>query len=464
MQTRLVGVIFLVLGLGSYGRGQESVPPLGYPEFTDTTLSNGLRILVAEHHEQPAVFCQILVKAGARDEPLGKEGLASVTASQLDQGTDSFNSEEFAEAVDGIGGRLWTWADDEYTIVGCRMLAADIETGLGLLAGAVLKPVFPAKSLARQRKQEAADIAQERAEPMSLARRHAAYLLFGPGNRLGREVSEKSIGRIAVADVRGFHAGYYVPGNSILIAVGDFAREEMLALLCERFGGWTSRDSKPRPEFTPPKLRDIRCRLVNKPGLDQGYIAIAEWGIGRRDPDNDAHRIMDYVFGGGWASRLMTVVRVEQGKTYGVGSERSCHPDFGTYGVGTFTRTEEVASTCRLLVSEMRRLADSGVTDTELAGAKSYLVANLPLQMETPGQIAQRVAEGLYYGFTLDELRHETARLAAVKLEDVNRVAKQYLDPDAFVLVVVGDAGKLRVPLREIGRFDEVNWQAPLVR
>lgn len=456
-------VLVILLCRPGFSRGEAAL--LKYPEFIDTALGNGLRVLIAEHHEQPAVFYRMLVKIGVRDEPTGKEGLAVLTASLLNQGTASRTAEEIAETIDGIGGRIWASSGGEYTTIGCDVLSEDLATGLDLFSSIILEPTFDRKDLQRVRKQLITEIKQNRVQPFTIASNHARYLLIGSGHRLGRVKTETSVKRIKAKDVKTFYQEHFLPNNSILLVIGDFSREEMLKHLSERFGGWSSGELKIREVVSCRLLDGIDFRFVNKPDLTQGNIAIRQWGIPSDSPDEPAYRIMNYILGGGgFSSRLLAVVRAEEGKTYGISSFPEQHPDFGILGIQTFTRNEEVVRTYESILSELKKFIDDGITEEELQKAKSYYLGAIPLGLESPQSIAGRILDGLYNGFTVEEMRRETVKLSNVTQEDVDRVAKKYLSSEAFVLVIVGNGKEIRKQLREIGKFKEVNYRARIVK
>jgi zinc protease len=485
-----------------FSTGQpDMVPLLRLPEFTDTTLANGLRVLVAEDHQQPAVFLRLLVKAGERIEPRGKEGLAGLTAALLDQGTGTRTAEEIAEAVDSIGAKLQANALAEYTSVGCDVLSKDIRTGIDLFADVVQTPVFPGRELARLKQQQTAELRQVRSDPTTIARNHALNLLFGSEDRLGRVRTERSVRSIRTEDVRAFHQQHFRPDNALLMAIGDFQAGEMLGQLTERFGRWEApcrqaggirsngcgqvpenskgqprisgssvRNSGTVPDFAERNQRDNpqfrpRFRFVNKPDLTQGTIAIIGPGIEERNPDRLAFQLMDYILvGGSFSSRLYSVIRAQEGRTYHVGGLRSHLSDCGIWGLWTFTRTEEIVSTVERLQAELAKFIQDGVSDEELAKARSFYLGALPLSLESPHAVAVRVLDDLFYGTPLEEQREELQRLAAATRADVNRVAQRWLKPDQFQLVIVGNLAGVKSELERLGRYELRDWRAPVVR
>ncbi|HIJ65654.1 MAG TPA: insulinase family protein [Candidatus Hydrogenedentes bacterium] len=451
-----------VLATFSAAGGPGLVP---YPEFVDVTLDNGLRVLVAEHQEQPAVFYRMLVPVGVRDEPCGKEGLASLAAALLTQGTVSRSDAEIAEAIDGVGGRLRATAGIEYTTVGSEVLAEDLELGLELFSESILSPTFPAKAFKRARKEFKAAVEQRHTDPSALAITHACSMLIDREHRLSRPVTKKSLRHVQVAAVRAFHRRHYVPNGSMLVALGDFGAQEMLERITETFGGWEPGAMPARAPVSLARPAGVAFRFVHKPGLTQGTIALCQPGLSSSDPDVPAWRLLNRILGGGgFSSRLMTAIRTEAGRTYSISSHGIQYPDYGYSLIRTSTQNREVVATYEAVLAEIDKLLDEGVTEEELEKAKSYYAGSIPLGLEWPGHIATSVLEGLYEGRTLGDMRNEIVELDAVTLEDVNRVARKYLNTEAFILVIVGDGRRLRKPLRAIAPFEEVHYGNASIR
>jgi zinc protease len=465
IKNLFIAGFFFFISFSGWSYAQEELPLINYPEFTDITLENGLRVLVSEHHEQLAVFFRMLVKIGSRDEKIGKEGLIELMAGLLNKGTIARTSEEISEIIDGIGGRLWVSPNTEYTVISSDVLSEDLETGLDLFADVILNPVFPKKESKRVKKEIIAGIKSSYSDPFTIASRHAAFLMFGPDNRLGREITEKGIKKLKIEDVRIFYEKYTLPNNSILLVIGDFSTSEILQKIKEKFLNWERGKPNNRKQITSKEISGIKFRFVHKPDLTQSIITINEWGIKSKSEDEPAYRIMNYILGGGsFSSRLMTVVRSEGGKTYGINSRYETHPDYGTFRIRTFTRNQEVAKTYNTVLNELDKFINEGITEKELDKAKSFYLGNIPLQLESPGSIANRVLNGLYNGFALEDLRRELIELNKVTLEDVNKAAKKYLDSRNFVLVIVGDGKEIRSYLSDIGEFEEVKYRDQIVR
>jgi zinc protease len=185
-----------------------------------------------------------------------------------------------------------------------------------------------------------------------------------------------------------------------------------------------------------------------------------QWGIPRTHDDRYAVKLANYIFGGGaFSSRLMEVVRGEGGKTYGVRSWASSRMDYGAFGISTSTRNPEVYNTYTLIMSELNRLREEGVTAEELRKAKSFYTGSQPLSLESPGAIAGSVLSALYYGFTIEDLETSLVKLNAVTLDEVNAAIKNHYDEENRVLIIVGKGEEIKDLIRPIGSFDEAFYK-----
>jgi len=422
------------------------------PAFTEARLSNGLRVYMASRREQPAVSLRLLVPAGSRDEPVGREGLALLCAALLRQGTREYSATGFTDALDRAGARMTSVVDAEYTVVGLDTLSQGLPAALHLFAQAVAEPSFAASELRMVREQQYANLRQRGVDPLAVAGDALWERLFGADHRLGRHTSAWGLFRTGVDDVRAFHALRYEPAGSVLVAVGDVDPPGLLARLEAELGCWHGRPAPPREPVEQAPLERLPYRFEAMRGLQQGAVVLGTWGLPARHPDDAALRILNYVLGGGGlSSRLMTLVRSDEGRTYGISSQVVTRSDHGCLVIATTTRNEEVAATVQSILKVLDALRTGGVTPRELEDAKSYFSGNLALRLETPGDTAGYVLSRLQQGYTLAEVAGEAARLQAVTAEDVQRVAQELLDPGRFAMVVVGDRAALRPQLKRLG-------------
>lgn len=430
-------------------------PIIDYPEFETYTLSNGLKVMIAEHHENPAVFMNMMIEVGSMDVPIGKEGLAGIVSELVPKGTKDNSADEISELIDATGGGLNAGTGLEYSNVSGRFLAEDLEFGLNMMAELLQHAAFPEKEFKLTMKQNKEGIKTWYSNPSSVASAHADYLLLSE-TPMGRMTTEESLKSISLDDVRNFYKKVR-PDISTLVVIGDFETADARNLVEAALGSWTVEgEDIARPEFDYKEVNGLRFRFVENPELEQATIYMTQWGIPRKHEDRYAIRLANYILGGGaFSSRLMEVVRGEGGKTYGVRSWSSSRKNYGAFGISTSTRNPEVYNTYSLIMSELKRLRDDGVTEDELRKAKSFYTGSQPLSLESPGAIASSVLSALYYGFTIEDLETSLVKLNAVTLEEVNTAIRDHYDEENMVLVIVGKGEEIRDLIEPIGIFDE---------
>jgi zinc protease len=266
---------------------------------------------------------------------------------------------------------------------------------------------------------------------------------------------------LRTSQVKAFYQKHIHPNNAVLLVMGDFKVEDMMTQIQERFGSWERGDLDPDPSTPVTFTAKGKIRVVHKPDATQAFIHLNHWARPCDHPDFYAYRLMNYILGGGgFTSRLMQSVRSQEGKTYGIRSTYTANTDYGTLTIQTATRNQEFLSTYQLIRSVLSDLVEQGITPAELHKAQAYYAGAIPLQLETPDTIAQKVLTGALNGFTLEDLSQEVNRLKRVQVSDVNRVIKQYLNPDTFNVVIVGNAKALTEQLKQIGPYERVHYRS----
>ncbi len=409
-------------------------------------MPNGLTVLVVEQHALPIIQLQTLVKAGSAQDPPNKAGLANLVASLLDEGTTTRTSKKLAEQIEFVGGSLAAKAEEDFTSATARVLKKDADLGFELLADILQHPAFPERELERVRNQLLGEIVAEKDDPGQVAAKAFNQLVFDrhpyswPANG-----TEETLPRISRSDVRGFYAREYLPNQTILSIVGDLTAEEARALVTRHFGGWRKGPTPARTAATPKVIEKPIERRIEK-DLTQTTIMLGHLGISRTNPDFYAVTVMNYILGaGGFSSRLMDSIRDNQGLAYGVGSHFDANVMPGAFAVSLQTRNESAHQAISGVLAELKGMRDAPVTDQELAEAKAYLIGSFPLRLDTTAKLAGVLCLVELYGLGLDYFTQYLRLIQQVSKEDVLRVAQQYLHPDRYALVLVGNLAKANV-------------------
>lgn len=458
-------LLLLLLFVAGPARAASVGQLINYPVIKDVTLENGLRVMLIEHHEQPTVSYRILVRAGRIDNPLTKEGLADVTTRLLREGTRSMTSDDIADKIAEIGGDFTISSRANYTIFGMDVLSQYSDLAFAIFTDIILNPSFSSKGLQRVKKELIAHVKLELTNNYKIAFRHGGFLLFGSQHPLGHTKTEKSLNRIRTADVKDFYQKNFRPNNSILLVVGDFSADKMLAEITERLSSWPSAEIVGQIQIQPDFTKKGRIRVVNKPDMTQAVIHLNQWAPLSSSPDYYEYLLMnDIMGGGGFTSRLMQALRTKGGKTYGIGSYCSINLNYGVLGITTSTRNQEIFNTYQLIQSELKKLIDEGVTEEETIKTKAYMTGTIPLQLEAPGSMAEKILKAIMNGFTVDDLSKEIIYYNRVTAGDINRVIKKYLHPESFNVVIVGDIKKIKGQLEKIGPYEQVYYKHPLTK
>ncbi|MER3423594.1 MAG: hypothetical protein C4293_10515 [Nitrospiraceae bacterium] len=409
-------------------------------------MPNGLTVLVLGQHALPIVQIHALVKAGSAQDPEDKAGLAHLVASLLDEGTTSRSAKQIAEQVEFVGGTLTTRATEDFTTASIRILKKDVELGFELLGDILLHPTFPEQELERIRSQILGEIMSEKDDPGQVANKAFEQIVFaGHPYRWPVNGTEETLPKIKRSDIQQFFSREYVPNQTILVVIGDVTTEQARTLVMKHFGSWKRGDTGGRSNRTPHPIEKPVVKLIEK-DLTQATILLGHVGISRTNPDYYAVTVMNYILGaGGFSSRLMDSIRDNQGLAYHVGSHFQANLMPGAFLVNLQTRNEAANQAIAAVLTELNRIREAPVTDQELTDAKAYLIGSFPLRLDTISKLAEVLALVELYGLGLDYFSRYPKLIEQVTKEDVLRVAKQYLHPNRYALVVVANQTKAKV-------------------
>ena len=456
-------VLAIVVGLASAGGAQVASwptenPPrplpskaVTFPPYELRTLPNGMQVIVVMHHEQPEVTMRLLVRAGGAYDPQGKGGTAALVASLLNQGTTTRAAREIADAIDSIGGALDTAAGSDVTSATVLVMKDSFDVGMNLLADVIRRPAFAPEEIERQRKQTIQNLGVSLEDPDFIGRAVLNRLIYGfhPYGFPDAGLPE-TIAKITREDLREFHRRYFAPNNSILAIVGDVTADEAMAAATRVFADWERQAVQP-PTLTEPPRPTRRIVVIDKPDSVQTAVRIGQIGVPRKTPDYMSMDQAIRILGGEGSNRLFRVLRSERGLTYSASADLNPMLLAGDITAETDTRTEATGEAVRVIVDEFTRLQRERIGDGELAGAQAYMTGSFPLTIETPGAIARQVVNVVFYDLSLDELRTYRQRANAVTPDDVQRVARTYMQPERLSIVMVGDAARFKDHLGKEG-------------
>src|SRR5262245_34476568 len=239
--------------------------PVSFPPYELRALPNGMQVIVVMHHEQPEVTMRLLVRAGAAYDPPGKSGTAGLTASLLNQGTNTRSAREIADAIDFIGGALDTGAGSDVTSASVLVMKDSFDVGMDLLADVVRRPSFAPEEIERQRKPAIQNLGGSLQDPGFIAGAVLNRLIYGfhPYGFPDTGMPD-TLAKITRDDLREFHRRYFAPNNSILAIVGDVTADEAMAAATRVFADW-QRQAVQLPPLPEPPRPTRRIVVIDKP-------------------------------------------------------------------------------------------------------------------------------------------------------------------------------------------------------
>ena len=405
-----------------------------------------MTVVVLEQHFLPIVEVHALIKAGSAQDPPEKAGLANLTASLLDEGTTTRSSKQLAEQIDFVGGSLEVKTGEDFTTASARVLKKDVDLGFTLLADLLLHPAFPKQEFERVRSQILGEIVSDNDDPGQVAMKAFNQLVFSHHPyRWPVNGTDDTVSKITQPDVQNFYAKEYLPNQTILTIVGAISMEQATALVQTHFGSWKKGTPPVRSMKKPAMIEKKTVQLIDK-DLTQSTIMLGHGGISRTNPDFYAVTVMNHILGaGGFSSRLMESIRDKQGLAYGITSHYEARAMPGSFWINLQTKTETTNQAIAGVLAEMKGLRESPVTDQELAEAKSFLMGSFPLRLDSTAKLAGVLAQVEFFGMGFEYFSQYPKWIERVTKEDVQRVAKQYLNPQHYALVVVGTLAKAKV-------------------
>jgi zinc protease len=427
-------------------------PALNLPAIQTATLANGLELAVVEMHKVPVVDVLVMVDAGAARDPTEVPGLATFTATMLQQGAGARSALDVADEAAFLGAQLNTGASFDGASASIHAPKRRLEAALDLLADVVLRPSFADSEVARQRELRAAQLVQQRDEPVAVANVVFPAIVYGREHPYGHPLNgtDSATARLTRERVTEFYGTYYRPNGTRILIVGDVTPAEARRLVSTRFGGWERGDLPAFPSAPAPATTARTVYLIDKPGAAQSVIRIGHVGPARTTPDWFALEVLNTIVGGAFTSRLNQNLRETHGYTYGAFSQFAPRRLTGAFVALASVVTAKTDSSLIEFLKELRRIRDEAVPAPELAKATAYLTLGLPGDFETTGGAAARFRELLAFHLPLDYYDHYIDRINAVTAADVQRVARQYIDPDHFDIVVVGDKSQIEAGIKAL--------------
>jgi len=406
-------------------------------DIEEVTSPGGIGAWLVEDSSIPFVALEFWFVGGSSLDPAEQRGATYLMTGLLEEGAADMDAQGFAEQVEALATNFSFSSYRDAVVVGARMLTQNRDEAADLLRAALVEPTFDEAAIERVRGQVLATIEGNARDPEDIASSTFNALAYGD-HPYGspQEGTEETVSALTRDDLLAAHRAALTRDRVVVGAAGDISPEE-LGLLIDRILGDLPEDAPERPEQVTQAL-DGGVTVVDFPS-PQSVAFFGHAGIERDDPDFFAAFVLNQVLGGsGFRSRLMEEVRVDRGLTYGIGTYLSL-ADLSPGMFGQFSSSNELmAEAIEVVRAQWADVAENGITEDELEAAQRYMTGEYPLRFDGNGTIAGILAAMQSDAMPADYIVNRNAYVEAVTVEDVQRVARRLLQPEALHFVVVG--------------------------
>ncbi len=433
----------------------DTPPEAVFPAMQRATLSNGLKVILAERHAAPVVELTLMVDAGYAADQGAIPGTASLAMNMLDEGTTSRSALEISEEMAMLGANMGSFSNLDVSVVTLSALKENLAASLDLYADVILNPSFPQNELDRLKKQQLAAIQREKVTPVQMALRVFPKLLYGEGHAYslpftgsGTEASVSSLTRENLSD---FHQTWFKPNNATLIVVGDVTMGELEPLLEQRFADWNE-GSVPTKNIAEVAHKPApTVYLMDRPGSQQSIIFAGHVAPPINNPNEIAIETMNTILGGSFTSRINMNLREDKGWSYGAATilvgARGQRPFIVYAPVQTDKTSESIVEAAK----ELRGiLGERPITSDEIEKAQKNQTLTLAGRWETNNAVEGSIGQIVQYGLPDDYFDTYTQRVRALNMDQVSEAAHEVVHPDNLVWIIVGDRSIIELKIRAL--------------
>ena len=422
-------------------------PEIKLGEVEEFTLDNGIKVFVVENDKLPRVAFSLVLERDPLVEG-DKAGLTGFVGEMLTAGTTSRTKEQLDEEVDFIGASLSASSTSLYG----SSLKKHQNKILELMADVLFNPVFPQSELDKLKKQALTGLAAAKDNPDAISSLLTNALVYGKDHPYGESQTEATTENITVEDVKNYYNTYFKPNIAYLAIVGDIDAREAEKVVKEYFGKWEQGDVPSNTYQAPEAPEQIRVAIVDRPASVQSVIKLGyPLEMNPAKEDFLSTRVLGYILGGGFNSRLNMKLREDKGYTYGARSSIGSDKLIANFNASTSVRTEVTDSALTEMIYEIRNIVEEGITEEELEEAKANLSGSFGRSLENPSTIANFAINIARYDLPEDYYSTYLQRLNALTVEDINAAAKKYIQPDNMYITIVGNGKEFQDKVAQFG-------------
>jgi zinc protease len=431
-------------------------PPVSFPSLQTTTLSNGLKVILAERPAIPIVNFSLQFDAGYAADQLGTPGTASLAMEMMDEGTTHRSALQINDELQSLGARLSTNSNLDMSSVTLSVLTEHLSSALDIYADVIRHPAFPTDEFERLKSQQLARIQREKSNPTQIALRVFPRVVYGDAHAYGVPLTgsgtEAAVTGLTRQKLSDFHVTWFRPNNGTLVVVGDVSMVKLAPELERVFADWSPADVPTKNLEAVTHQSSSAVYLIDRPGSQQSLIMAGHVAPAKNNPEEIAIEAMNTVLGGSFSSRINMNLREDKHWSYGARSQlidaRGPRPFIVTAPVQT-DRTKDSMQEIYAELTAIRR--DHPVTSEELAKAQDLRTLTLPGRWETNEAVSRDIVSIVRYGLASDHYDTYVEQVRGLVLTDINAATLDLIQPDRLVWVVVGDRAVIEDDIRALG-------------
>ncbi|MDV6251252.1 pitrilysin family protein [Vibrio sp. EA2] len=434
-------------------------PPMGepvkatMPDLYDVHFDNGSELLGAVSDETPTVMMQFSLPAGTRYVEKGKEGLAQLTASMLQEGTTKRSMEEIQAELDKLGSVISVDATGYTTNISVSALEKNLQPTLKIVEEMLLSPAFKQEDFERVKQQALEGLVYEHQSPSWMAAQASRQVLYGDSIfARPKDGTQAGMKALTLNDIREFYTTHYTPHGAQITVVGDVSKQDIE----KKLAFWANWQDDAAPLYAPqsiPALGQQKVHLVDKPGAPQSVVMMVRQGM-PYDATGEFFQgqLANFNLAGNFNSRINQNLREDKGYTYGAYGYFSGNPETGSVVFTAQVRADSTIASIIEMKNELNEFSQAGMTDDELTFMRQAVGQKDALKYETPTQKAELISDIFKYNLDKDYLQQRNEIVETVDKQTLNTLAQKWFDPNDYQIIVVGDAKSLRPQLEKLGK------------
>ncbi|NGP75787.1 insulinase family protein [Balneolaceae bacterium YR4-1] len=464
-------ICMLVLFVASITQAQKRYDQLKFPELNQFnqpdveifTLDNGIKFFLVEDRELPLIDVSVMVRTGGVLVPNEKTGLSSITGTVMRSGgSENYPSDSLNALLENKAASMETGIGFTSGGAGMNVLKEDFDELLPVFIDLLTNPAFPEDKIELAKTQTKSGISRRNDNAQQIGYRVFDQLIYGENSVYARNTEYETVNNISREDLVNFHKEHFVGQNMSIGLVGDFDSDAMKSKLQEAFA---SIPSGAGTELEFPEVDyeyTSTINFINKSDVNQSFVLLGHLGGMRDNPDYAELQVMNQVLSGGFSGRLFQVVRTDMGLAYSVFGQYGMNTFYpGTFYAGVMTKSATTAEAIDAIIGEIERLQNEPITQEELQDTKDQFLNSLVFRYDSFEKVLNQRMSYDYRGLSENAFDEYVEGVKATTIEDVQRVAREYLNPDQMEILVVGNKDEIGDQLQKYGEVNEIDISIP---